>query len=407
MSVHHSATVGRGRGRLARRALLGGAAVLALTVTAACSSSGGSSGNGGGGGAAGSGAGNDSGLVKQMQALIDQNSGEPKFTPPGPSLDGSKLKGKTVALIAIDLRVPALTQVVDAAKGIAQQVGMKTTVFDGQSNPTQVNQGMTQAINSHVDAIISVGLPVQIIGTQLKTAKADGIPVIDVVNTPPKKGVPGEGSDPNVFGNVAPDSDLVGRLLAATAIVQTKADAHVAIMNTSELTVAPVLVGAMEQTLKKCSSCDYTTTDTALNDWSTRLPDQAASVIRSKPDVNFVLPIYDNMSLFATTGVRQAGGNGKVHMASFNGTAAALALVKTGDIMVADVAQNNDWAAWAAMDQAMRGMLKLEPADPVLPTRYVDTGDLKGVDTSSQDKVNEALFGTAYRDGFLQLWGLK
>jgi ribose transport system substrate-binding protein len=116
--------------------------------------------------------------------------------------------------------------------------------------------------------------------------------------------------------------------------------------------------------------------------------------------------MYDGMALFATTGVRQAGGTGKVQMASFNGTAAALDLVADGDIMVADPAQNNEWAAWAAMDQALRGMLDMAPADPVLPIRYVGTDDLEGVDTSSQAAVNEALFGTEYRDGFLQLWGL-
>jgi ribose transport system substrate-binding protein len=93
-------------------------------------------------------------------------------------------------------------------------------------------------------------------------------------------------------------------------------------------------------------------------------------------------------------------------MASFNGTAAALDLVAQGDIMVADPAQNNEWAAWAAMDQALRGMLDLEPADPVLPIRYVGTDDLDGVDTSSQTAVTEALFGTGFRDGFLKLWGL-
>lgn len=403
MSVHNSARGGcRVRSGLTRRALLGGATVLALTLTAACSGSGGSGNTAGGGSSASS-----SALVQQMQKLINDNSGQPKFSPPGPSLDASKLKGKTIALIAIDLRVPALTQVVNSAKGVAAQLGMHTTVFDGQSNPTQVNQGMTQAINSHVDAIISVGLPVQIISSQIKTAKDAGIPVIDVINTPPKVGVPGEGSDPNVFGNVAPDSHLVGQLLAATAIVKTDAAAHVAIMNTSELTVAPVIVGAMEDTLKKCSGCDYTTTDTALADWSTALPGQTASLLRSHPNLNYILPIYDNMSLFASTGVRQAGATGKVHMASFNGTAAAMELVKTGDIMEADVAQDNDWAAWAAMDQAMRGMLKMQPANPILPTRYVNTADLKNVDTSSQDKVNEALFGTGYRDGFLKLWGVK
>lgn len=404
MSVLQSVAAGRGRERFdaARRAILGGAMVLALTLTAACGGGTGSS----SAGSSGSGGTNASGVTKEMQALIDQYSKKPTFTAPGPALDASQLKGKTIALLPIDLRVPALSEVVNSVKGIAQQIGMRTTVFDGQSNPTLVTQGFTQALTSHVDAIIMM-VPPQLVASQIAAAQQAGVPVVEVVNSPPKKGVPGQGSDPHAFGVVAPDSALVGQLLAATAIVQTHGKGHVAIMNTSEVSASPMEVSAMEDTLKKCSGCDYTKTDTALADWSTELPNQAASVVRSNPNLNFILTLYDNMAIFATAGVRQAGATGRVHMASFNGTSAALDLVKSGDIMVADPAQNNDWAAWAAMDQVMRGMLKMDPADPVLPIRYVNTADLKNVDTSSQQSVNEALFGHAYRDGYLKLWGLN
>jgi ribose transport system substrate-binding protein len=399
VSVKFSLSGPRPRGRTgsSRRAIVGATAAAALLLTA-CS----------GGDEGGTGGGNDdaSALVEEMQSLLDENSAQPEFADPGPAFDASELEGRSVALIAIDLRVPALTEVTDSAQDVAEQIGLETTVFDGQGNPTLVNQGMTQAINSGVDAIISVGLPVQIIADQIAAAADAGIPVVDVINTPPERDVPGQGSDPNVFGNVAPDSALVGRLLGATAIVQTEGAANVAIMNTSELTVAPVLVGGMTEVLDECEQCEYTETDTALVDWSTELPGQAASVVRGDPDINFMLPIYDAMTLFASTGVRQAGAVEQVDMASFNGTAAALDLVAEGDIVVADVAQNNDWAAWAAMDQAMRGMLELDPADPILPIRYVTTDDVQDLDTSSQMAVNEALFGTEYRDGYLALWGL-
>ncbi|MFW3171781.1 sugar ABC transporter substrate-binding protein [Geodermatophilus sp. CPCC 206100] len=393
MSVNSPARAGRSR------LLAGGAAALALVLTAGCSGDGDSGGGGGGGADA-------SGLVAEMQALIDEHSAQPEFEAPGPELDAGQVQGRTISVIAIDLRVPALAEVAESFQAVAEEVGITASVFDGQGNPTQVNQGITQAINNQADAIISLGLPVQIIADQIAAAKDAGIPVVDVINTPPDPDAPGQGSDPNVFGNVAPDSDLVGRLLGATAVVETDGQANVVIMNTSELTVSPVMVDGITGVLDQCEDCEYQETDTALVDWATELPGQAASVLRSSPDVNFMLPIYDGMALFASTGVRQAGSTGKVQMASFNGTAAALDLVADGDILVADPAQNNDWAAWAAMDQAMRGMLGMDPADPVLPIRYVGTDDLDGVDTSSQAAVNEALFGTGYQDGFRQLWGM-
>jgi ribose transport system substrate-binding protein len=370
---------------------------MALLGTAACS---------GGGVDEATGDTDASAIVAEMQSVLDEAAAEPKFQAP-PALDAAQVAGSTVAIVAIDLRVPALAEVTESARAAAKEAGLKTTVFDGQGNPTLVNQGLSQAINNKVDAILSVGLVVDLIADQIQQAKDAGIPMVDVINTPPDPKAPGQGSDANMFANVAPDSAHVGALLGATAIVEQKGKANVAIMNTSELTVASTIVGAMKKTLDECDSCKYSETDTALVDWATELPNQASSVVRSNPDVNFMLPIYDAMTLFASSGVRQAGAAGKVKMASFNGTAPALELVADGDIAVANVAQNNDWAAWAAIDQAMRGMLGMEPADPVLPVRYVTTEDLDGVDTGSQSAVNEALFGTEYRQGYLTAWGLS
>lgn len=400
MSVHSPLRrdIARAPGGAAGRAIIGSVAALSMALVAGCS--------GASGVDAGVASGEGDELVAEMQALIEEHSERPEFEAPGPQFDAGQLQGRTVAVVSIDQRVPALADVVDSVQEVAQQTGMEVTVFDGQSNPVQVNQGLIQAINSGVDAIISVGINPSLISDQVAVAKDAGIPVVDVINTPPVVDQPGQGSDPNMFANVAPDSALVGQLLAATAIVHTGGNAHVAIMNTSELSASATKVASIKETLDRCGNCDYIETDTALGDWSTELPGQTASIIRSNPEVNFITPIYDAMAIFGSSGVRQAGATGKVHMASFDGTAAALELVAEGDIVVADPAQNNDWAAWAAMDQAMRGMLGMEPANPFLPVRYVGTDDLDGVDTSSQEAVYESLFGTDYRDGYLELWGL-
>jgi ribose transport system substrate-binding protein len=377
---------------------------MAVVAAAACLAT--ACGGGTGSGATAAAASKSSPLVSEAQALIDKYSVEPTFADPGPKLDAGELAGKTIAIVGIDMRVPAIAEVSKWIQQVASQAGLKTTTFDGQASPTLVHQGLVQAINGNVGAIVSAGLPIQLIGADIKAARDKGISAIDVINTPPKPGTPGQGSDPNVFGNVAPDADLVGRLLAATAVVRTGGKPNVAIMNTSELTVAATTVQGIKNGLAKCSECLVTTTDTALADWSTELTGTTATTIRANPKTNFLLPIFDAMGIFASAGVRQAGSTGRVHIASFNGTAAALDLVKKGDVFVADPAQSNEWAAWAAVDQAMRGMLKMEPANPVLPIRYVDTDDLKNIDVSSSDKVSDELFGTNYESGYRALWGL-
>lgn len=383
-----------------RIAAVGAVAALSMVLAACSGSSDDQKGDSGGG--------DSSAVVSEMQQLIDANSAQPEFKDPGPSLDAAQLKGRTIAIVAVDMRVPAIAEVAGDVKKVAAELGMTTTLFDAKSTAGGMQQGMQQAINNGADAIISDGLAIQLVTKEIKAAKDKGIPTIDVINTPPVAGQPGQGSDPNIFGNVAPDSRLAGELVAATSIVQTDGKAKVALMNTSELTVAPTIIKGMEDTIAKCDDCEVlTTTDTSLNDWSTGIPGVTATTIRSHPDLNFLLPIYDAMAIFATAGVQQAQATGKVKIASFNGTAAALDLVKKGDVLVADVVQNNEWAAWAAVDQAMRGMLKMEPADPVLPTRYVDTESIKDLDTSSPATVYAGLFGDGYKSGYRALWGLQ
>lgn len=347
-------------------------------------------------------------FVSEMRQFIADHSAKPSFSPPGPPLDASKLKGKTISIQMIDGRIGAIKDVADSVQEAAAAAGLKTTVFDAKSSPVRMQQGFQEAINSGADAIVNDGNVVKIIANQIKAAKDKGIPTVEAINSPPVVGVPGQGSDPNTFGNVAPDSFLSGQLSAAAAVVNTDGKAKVVIMNTSEVSASPTIVKGMKDVLERCAECSIVQiTDTPLEQWSTALTSLAATTVRSHPEVNYLLPIYSDMGIFAAAGIQQAGATGRVHIASFNGTPAAQALVKAGDIYAVNTAEDHEWIGWAVVDQAMRGMLGMEPAHPIAPIRYIGTNDLKDIDTSSSKALSLALFGDDYKEGFLKLWGLK
>jgi len=347
-------------------------------------------------------------VVAEMQQLIAKHSVKPQFTPPGPPLDASKLKGKTIAILLVDARIGAIKDVSDAVEEAAARAGLKTTLFDSKSSPVRMQQGFQEAINNGADAIVNDGNVVKLVANQIKAAKDKGIPTVEAINSPPVVGVPGQGSDPNTFGNVAPDAELAGQLSAAAAIVNTNGRAQVVIMDTSEVSASPSIVKGMKASLAKCPDCKIVQiTDTPLSQWSTGLTGLASTIVRSHPEVNYLLPIYSDMGIFAAAGIQQAGATGRVHIASFNGTPAAQALVKNGSVYAVNTAEDNGWIGWAVVDQAMRGMLKMEPAHPIAPIRYVGTKDLKDIDTTSMTTLSAALFGTDYKEGFLKLWGLQ
>jgi ribose transport system substrate-binding protein len=56
---------------------------------------------------------------------------------------------------------------------------------------------------------------------------------------------------------------------------------------------------------------------------------------------------------------------------------------------------------WLATNQAMRGMLGLQPGNPLVPTRYITAQTVKQGGTAE-----DSLYGDAYKAGFEKLWGI-
>ncbi|MGP3968319.1 hypothetical protein [Streptomyces sp. 6N223] len=63
--------------------------------------------------------------------------------------------------------------------------------------------------------------------------------------------------------------------------------------------------------------------------------------------------------------------------------------------------RKDDEVPHGPLNQAMRGMLRLEPGNPVAPTRFVTPALVKQAGTSQQ-----ALYGTACQSGFKKQWGI-
>jgi ribose transport system substrate-binding protein len=389
----------RGNASRASRAVTGASVlVAAVLVAAGCGSSSKSSGSGGGTASNGGG----SAIVSKCKSMIADNRKELAFQAPGPAIDASKVKGKTVAILSVDQRVPTLAQAATAMQQAAKSAGLKTTLFDAQANPSRMVQGMQQAINQKAGAAILLGIPTKLVPGPIKKLKAASIPMVTVLNNDPVKGTPGQGSpDPNVFATSAPSYSKAGQLEACTAIVATNGKATVAIFSTPDIDPASFVVKGARQILGECSGCKVkTTTQTPLANWSTKLPGLAQSVLRRNPDINYLIATLDQMGLFMATGVRQAAS--KVPIATFNGTPAVLSLVQKGNVIAADPGEDNVWIGWHTIDQAMRGMLGKPPADPAVPIRYFDKSNLGGMDVNN----SAALYGSSYIAGYKKLWGV-
>jgi ribose transport system substrate-binding protein len=375
------------------------AAVLAVAAALPLAACGDDESSGGGGEESASG-GDAGGIVAEAQQMIDDAREPIEFKAPGPAIDASELEGKTVAIVSVDQRVPILSIANRALEEAAKEVGIDVTLTDAKSEVTRMQQGIEAAARD-ADALILTGIPIAAVPAALEQAK--DIPSVSVLNNQPKPEAPGQGAGELVYASSAPDYEHGGALVAAKAIVDTKGELVAEIFDTKEITPSPDVVRGMKSLLDKCTTCEVTENTTPLAEWATALTPKAQTVIRGNPELNYMLPIFDDMGIFLTAGIRQAGAADKVKVAALDGTPAALQLIQEDDIFSANPGQPTGWLGWHALDQAMRGMLGEEPGDPVIPNRLLDDSNLEGVDVEDID----APYGDPqYKEGFRELWGL-
>jgi ribose transport system substrate-binding protein len=344
------------------------------------------------------------GSVEAAQELVDAAKEPLEFESPGPEIDASKLSGKRILVLSVDQRVPTLAQAAQVMQEAGAAAGVTVEIFDAKSDVPRMQQGLDQAIRQ-ADAAILLGIPIALVQPGLEQAEQANVPTVSVLNNEPEDGEPGQGAGEHVYATTAPSYFKGGQLVAAKAIVDTDGEARVVIFNTSEITPSGPVVEGMKSILEECDTCSIVDeNDTPLAEWSTALTSKAVSVIRQNPDVNYLLPIFDGMGIFIHAGILQAGAGDRVKVAAFNGTPAALDLILEGDTFSGDPGQPNGWLGWHAIDQAMRGMLGLEPGNPEIPIRFFDDENLEGVDVNDLD---EPYGEPDYRTGFQELWGVQ
>ena len=349
--------------------------------------------------AGGEGGGGAAGIVDEARGMLEDAKRPITFEAPGPAIDVAGLRGNTVAIVSVDQRVPILAIANASLQEAAGEVGIETTLFDAKSQVNRMLQGIERA-GREADAIVLTGIPIAAVTAALGEVR--DMPTVAVLNNQPQPDAPGQGAGELVDATSAPDYEGNGALVAAQAVADTDGAANVVIFDTKEITPSPDVVRGMRSVLDRCGDCQVESNTTPLAEWSTALTPKAQSTLRSNPDANYLLPIFDAMGIFITAGVRQSGSD-DVKVAAMNGTPAALQLIQEDDIFTADPGAPVGWVGWHALDQAMRGMLGEEPGDPEIPSRLLDDSNLEGVDVEDID----APYGDPkYRDGFRGLWGI-
>jgi ribose transport system substrate-binding protein len=165
---------------------------------------------------------------------------------------------------------------------------------------------------------------------------------------------------------------------------------------------------AMEEVMREefsdvCPGCDVRYIDVPSADWATKILPQVQAELVADPEIDYVLPVFDTMSIWATQAITQSGRD-DVRIATYNGTPSILQLMGESDVIEMNVGQSNDWMAHVVLDQAMRQVAGL-PLNPEAswPLYIWTKENLAEAGTPPTDSQG---YGSEYRSAFLELWGL-
>lgn len=394
--------------RRPRAALAVGALALVLGLfVAACGGDDSDEGAGGSDGAAA-----DSGTEDTQAAAmerVEEAAQVPEFTLEAEPVDVSAAEGKTIFNIPIASTIPYVAGVDAEMKKIAEDNGVEFIEFNNEGSPTEWARGMEQAINRGVDLISLQAAPdPTLLVPQLEAAQEAGIPVqlSHLFQNGTDGGLPPRVAD-LLTSVVTVPFDEAARLEVDYTIAQDGCDVTPVIITSREVLPSDGIVATMEeQYAENCPDVEAEVINVPVVDWGTKIQPEVVSALQANPDINWVLPIYDSMSLPAEAGINQAQRGTDVKIATYNGTPEIMQLLQDGDVVAAEMGENINWLAWANMDQAFRVLTDgaiIEDGNEETPIRLFDDSN---IDEAGNPVQPDQGYGDAYVRGYEELWGI-
>ena len=387
----------RGR-RPARRFLVAAAtAIAAAVLTAGCGSSEDST---SAAAATPSGSSAEDSPIAAVEALVAKyRKPSNAFVAPGPAVDASSLRGKTVWFIPLGAVIPALGVEAKGIQEAADGLGITVKTCDGKLQPAAASSCISQATKSGADGILIDSVTPQTVTTALRAAEAAKIPVVQMF------GVQGTNGPYTQFVSL---QDQQSHAIAADWIIaDSKGKANV-LTSTSVGDLSAentVKQGGGAEFASKCPDCKVTNVNITPTTVESLTAATSTALLKG-PKIDYGLPEFDFLVPLFQRGVQQAGRTAKLKVVSTNGVLSSMQLVKSGK-QAADGAGNRNYGGWQAMDAYVRLALgKPAQEKQFIPPRVFDATNIASVSlTEAASKSGEWFGDLGYKQDFLKLWG--
>ncbi len=307
---------------------------------------------------------------EEMEQLVTNASAE---SPPwdGPKTGPPAAPGKSIAIIAEDLRNGGILGVAQGIKEAADAIGWKVSVFDAGGTKQGRKEAAARALAADPDGVILDGADANTMEKYLRPFGEKNIPIVGWHVGP----VAGPMVSGPVAMNVSTDPLEVAKITAMAAIVAAKGKAGVVIFTDSNFAIAMAKANAMAAVIKGCSGCSLLEMrDVAISDCAKQMPKVSQELLKTYgKGWTHSLAINDIYFDYAVPEFIMASQEAS-HislLSAGDGSSAAFLRIQAGTFQTSTVAEPLNVHGWQLVDELNRLLCKQPLSGYIVPVHLV------------------------------------
>ena len=294
----------------------------------------------------------------------------------GPESGPRAQRGKSIAIVAEDMRNGGIVGVAQGAREAAKAMGWTLRVFDGAGSPDGRAKAFADALAAKPDGLILCGADALENKAALAVFADKGVPVVGwhAGERPgPIDGTP-------MAMNVTTDPLEVARITAMAAVAQSNGKAGVVILTDSKYSIAMAKAKAMENVIRACRECTLLEVrDVAISESREKMPAITKELLQHHGKRwTHTLAINDIYFDYAVATLTSAAipRDGMSLLSAGDGSASAFLRIQEKNYQTVTVAEPLNVHGWQVIDELNRLMAGQPVSGFVAPVHLVNTDNI-------------------------------
>ncbi len=318
----------------------------------------------------------------------------------GPTDGPAAAEGKTIVVLAADLKNGGILGVTNGVEEAAAKIGWTVRVLDGGGSVQGRTAAFGQAMALQPDGIIINGFDAVEQQAALDQVAAAKIPMVSW-HSGPKIGCDAPGG---IFANVSTDAMTVSEEAAKWALADAGGKPGVVIFTDSTYQIAIDKADRIKETIEKMGGTVLEYVDTPIADTSTRMGPLTTNLLQkygaSWTHGLAINDIYFDFMGPALAAAGIAGDGAPKAVAAGDGSESAFQRIRTGQYQSITVAEPLNLQGWQLVDELNRAVQGAPCSGYVTAPAVVDMEGAKAMgDSPFFDPAN------GYREAYAKIWG--